>query len=79
MLKIFLKTYFDQYAGTNAKLNAVKDNVIRMASNDRSTNRSAESSESFINDIKEAILANDMPTGEKPMLEYFYGKCQSVS
>jgi hypothetical protein len=62
---------FDQYAGTNAKLNAVKDNVIRMASNDRSTNRSAESSESFINDIKEAILANDMPTGEKPMLEYF--------
>jgi hypothetical protein len=61
------ESVFDKYTGTNAKLNAVKDSVIDMASGDKATERSG----SFVNELKEAILANDLPAGEKPVFESF--------
>ncbi|MBY0580185.1 MAG: hypothetical protein K2P53_00665 [Rickettsiales bacterium] len=66
---------FDKYTGTNAKLNAVKDNVLEMARRKSpgeaaATDRAVES-EAFVNEIKNAILANDMPAGEEPVFESF--------
>ncbi|MFK7761177.1 MAG: hypothetical protein AB8B46_03540 [Candidatus Midichloriaceae bacterium] len=48
-------------------MNAVKDSVLDMASGDKATERSG----SFINELKDAILANDFPAGEKPVFESF--------
>jgi hypothetical protein len=66
---------FDKYAGTNPKLNAVKDSVIEMATRKSpgeavATDQAVES-EGFVNEIKNAILANDMPVGEEPIFEAF--------
>lgn len=66
---------FDKYTGTNTKLNAVKDNVFEMARRkspgEAAATDKAVESEAFVNEIKNAILANDMPAGEEPVFESF--------
>ncbi|WHA04755.1 hypothetical protein N3Z17_05920 [Candidatus Bandiella numerosa] len=66
---------FDKYTGTNPKLNAVKDNVLEMARRkspgEAAATDKAVESEAFVNEIKDAILANDMPAGEEPVFESF--------
>jgi hypothetical protein len=66
---------FDKYTGTNPKLNAVKDNVLEMARRkspgEAAATDKAVESEAFVNEIKNAILANDMPVGEEPIFEAF--------
>ena len=66
---------FDKYTGTNPKLNAVKDDVLEMARRkspgEAAATDKAVESEAFVNEIKDAILANDMPAGEEPVFESF--------